>query len=340
MTSHKLILNALNCENSGRAPVWLMRQAGRHLASYRRLRQKYSFMQMCKQPELIAEVTKLPLAEYNIDAAILFSDILTIPDAMGLGLEFKENIGPVFQRPIKCFADIEAISSPDMQALSYVFDGIKLLSQDLNKPLLGFCGAPFTVASYMLEGGSSKNFTTTKKWLYRHPEQLEKLLQKITDWSIEYLKMQIQAGALAVQIFDSWAGCLSIADFQNFALKYIEKILAEVRQLAPVIVFTKGSASFAPLIAKTSANCISLDWSCELVEMRKLVGNKVALQGNLDPDMLYAPPAKIVKEVTRILAAMQSDQGFIFNLGHGIHPDVPQESVKALVDTVVNFERS
>ncbi len=330
-----LLINALYCKNQSRPPVWFMRQAGRHLAAYRALRQKYSFIDLYHDPDLIAEVTMMPMHTYDLDAAILFSDILIIPEALGLGLHFEEKIGPIFDRPLKTPADIALLKAPDLTCFSFVEQGIKNIRSQLKKPLIGFCGAPFTVASYMIEGRSSRDFKKTKQWMFRDPDSFHLLLKKIADWSIAYLRLQIDTGVQAVQIFDSWANTLADNQFKEFSLAYLRYIVENLdRPQTPVILFCKGSSVFAPQLAELNPQAVGLDWNCRLKEMRQRIGYPVALQGNLDPDLLYAPLNKIEAEVNQLLDEMQGDKGFILNLGHGISPDVSEEAVRKIVDCV------
>lgn len=331
-----LFLDALKCCNTSRPPVWLMRQAGRHLASYRALRQRYTFLEMCHEPELIAQVTLLPIEAYAMDAAILFSDILVIPEAMGIGLRFEDKIGPIIEHPILSLHDIQSLPAPgDLSKLDYVAQGIKLLKPQLQVPLIGFCGAPFTVASYMIEGKSSRDLKKTKRWMFQDPAGFHQLLAKITDWSIGYLQMQIAAGVDAIQIFDSWANLLGHHQFREFSLPYLERMLAATRQFnIPSILFCRGSSVFAKQLADLQPAGIGLDWNCEMASVRRIIPSNIALQGNLDPDVLYAPLPTIEREVNRLLDEMQGDKGFILNLGHGIAPDVPEEAVRTLVECV------
>lgn len=331
-----IFLDALHCRNdASRPPVWLMRQAGRYMASYRALRSKHSFLEMCHEPDLIAEVTLLPIRQFGFDAAILFSDILVIPEALGLGLHFEEGKGPIIHRPIKCKNDILALSEPDMNLLQYVGKGAALTKLSLKVPLIGFCGAPFTVASYMIEGGSSRDLKKTKNWMLSDPDSFHSLLNKIADWSIAYLKLQIDSGVQAVQIFDSWANYLADPQFKEFSLFYMNRIIEGLKSSRiPVILFCKGSSVFAPQMADLGPAGIGIDWNGDLSHLRKQLPKNIALQGNLDPDILYAPKEKIRIEVSRILESMKGDPGFIFNLGHGIHPDIPEEAVKTLVETI------
>lgn len=332
-----LFLKALKCQNNERPPIWLMRQAGRYMPEYRELRKKYSFLDMCHDPELIAKTTKLPIESFGMDAAILFSDILVIPEAFGVGLSFEEQKGPIIHRPLKEKRDVEAL--PDFKAkelLSYVAAGIKETLKDLNVPLIGFAGAPFTVASYMIEGGSRSDLKKTKQWMMRDSSSFHLLLDKIANVTIDYLNMQTEAGVSAVQLFDSWANVLSFDHFKEFSLAYMKKILAGIKKEIPAILFCRGSSCFAGELSKLVPAGISVDWQLNINDLRKFVPPNIALQGNLDPDILYASKDVIIKETNKILKSMKGDKGFIFNLGHGIKPDMLPESVKILVETVKN----
>jgi uroporphyrinogen decarboxylase len=331
-----LFMNALHGRNALGPPVWLMRQAGRHLASYRAFRQRYSFLEMCHEPDLIAQVTLLPMEAYELDAAILFSDILVIPEAMGIGLRFEDKVGPLFERPIHTRLDIEALPlTADLSKLQFVAQGIRLLKSQLKVPLIGFCGAPFTVASYMIEGKSSRDLKKTKKWMLSDPQGFHALLKKIADWSIAYLLLQIESGVDAIQIFDSWANTLAHHQFREFSLAYLNHLLCGIRHTGlPTILFCRGSSVFAPLLAELEPAGIGLDWNCQMRVMRRLIPYPIALQGNLDPDILYAPLPKLKEEVSHLLEEMEGDPGFIFNLGHGVAPDVSEEAVRTLVDCV------
>lgn len=327
-------IHALKCRNESRPPIWLMRQAGRHLASYRALRQKHSFLEMCHQPELIAEVSLLPVKAYELDAAILFSDILIIPEALGVGLRFEDQIGPIIERPLADAEEVKKLPDPSEFPFLFVKEGIQCLKPSLKIPLIGFCGAPFTVASYMIEGRTSRDFKKTKRWMLKDPEGFHLLLHKIADWSVTYLNLQIEAGVDAVQIFDSWANALAHRQFREFSLYYLDYILKRIKKDVPVILFCRGSSVFAPQLAEIHPAAIGLDWNCSLPQMRKIIPSSVALQGNLDPDLLYAPLAKIKEEANHLLDEMEGDKGFIFNLGHGIFPDVTEEAVRTLIDCV------
>jgi len=337
---NSIFLQALHCRNPSGPPVWLMRQAGRHLASYRALRHRYSFLQMCHEPDLITQVTLLPVEAYGMDAAILFSDILVVAEAMGVGLRFEDQVGPIIERPLTTRKDIESLPAPDPSKLKYVAQGIRLLRQQLQVPLIGFCGAPFTVASYMIEGKSSRDLKKTKRWMLTDPEGFHLLLKKIADWSSAYLQLQIDAGVQAIQIFDSWANALSHSAFREFSLAYLHHLLNSVLPTQiPVILFCRGSSVFAPQLAQLKPAGIGLDWNCCMADMRRSIDPLIALQGNLDPDVLYAPLSRIEKEVERLLDEMKGDSGFIFNLGHGVAPDVSEEAVRTLVQCVKKRRR-
>jgi uroporphyrinogen decarboxylase len=313
-----------------------MRQAGRYLPEYRTLRERHSFLEMCHHPELAAEVTLLPIRIFEMDAAILFSDILVIAEALGRGLHFEEGIGPIIERPLHTKSDVDTLSTPHIpEALGYVERAIHHILPTLHVPLIGFCGAPFTVASYLIEGKSSRDLKKTKQWMLRDPESFHVLLQKICTCTLEYLKLQIKAGVHALQIFDSWVHVLSHTQFLEFSLKYLRQIVETLRPFnIPLILFCKGSSVFAPQMGELSPAGISLDWNADIAQMRAKIPSHIALQGNLDPDVLYGN-RKTIKETARaLLKSMQGDPGYIFNLGHGIHPDTPVDAVRTLVDLV------
>lgn len=334
-----ILLDALHCRNAKRVPVWLMRQAGRYMPQYRALRAKHSFLELCHNPELIAEVTMQPINAFGMDAAIIFSDILVIPEAMGIGLRFDDGVGPIIERPIESAADLDKLFLVNIrESLHYVEQGIKLVQPELKVPLIGFCGAPFTLASYMIEGKSSRDFHKTKKWMLSDPESFHRLLSLLADYAIEYLNMQIDAGVQAVQIFDSWANALAYNQFQEFSLAYMQKIIQKIKPRVPLIVFCKGASTFASNIAKINPSCISMDLNANIANLRPLIPSSIAIQGNLDPDYLYAPIPVLQKEVTRILDAMHGDHGYIFNLAHGVTPGVPVDAVRALVDCVKGYK--
>jgi len=335
-----LLLDALNGKNQSlRPPVWLMRQAGRYMPQYRKIREKHDFLQMCRTPEIATEVTLQPIKEFGLDAAILFSDILVIPDALDTGLRFEEGAGPIIDRPIRSALDIPRLPSHSMkEKLNYVAEAIKLLKKELKVPLIGFAGGPFTVASYMIEGASSKTLRNTKKWMLRDPESFHRLLRKLTNDTIEYVEMQIDAGADVIQIFDSWAHVLSNRHFQEFSLAYMKSIVNAIKlKGVPSILFCRGSSVFAPQLAEAQPSAVGVDWNADITTIRKYVPSDIGLQGNLDPDILYAPKETIQTEVNAILNAMKGTPNHIFNLGHGIAPDVSPDAVKILVNTVKEF---
>jgi uroporphyrinogen decarboxylase len=328
-------------------PVWMMRQAGRYLPEYRASRAKAGdFMGLMQNPEFACEVTLQPLDRYpQLDAAILFSDILTIPDAMGQGLYFETGEGPRFKKVISCMADVEALPIPDPeQDLGYVMNAVRTIRSALNGrvPLIGFSGSPWTLATYMVEGGSSKDFRKSKAMLYDEPQTMHLLLDKLAQSVTSYLNGQILAGAQAVQIFDTWGGNLSAAAYQEFSLAYMNKIVSglirehEGRKI-PVILFTKNGGLWLESIADSGADALGLDWSCDLGEARRRVGSRVALQGNMDPTVLYANPAAIRAEVARILASYGSGSGHVFNLGHGITPEVDPAHAGAFLEAVHEY---
>jgi uroporphyrinogen decarboxylase len=324
----------------------MMRQAGRYLPEYRATRkQAGSFMDLCQNPELACEVTMQPLRRYDFDAAILFSDILTIPDAFGQGLYFEEGEGPRFKKVIRSPADVEAL--PDVaikEELAYVYAAVARIRQELagRVPLIGFSGSPWTLATYMIEGGGSKDFRIAKQFLYNHPEAMHMLLQRLADAVIEYLNAQIEAGAQVVQIFDTWGGILTPSAYQDFSLNYMRKIVQGLIKesdgsTVPVILFTKNGGHWLEAIADSGCHGVGLDWTIGIDEARARVGKKVALQGNMDPCILYAEPKVIRAEVKRILEAFGSSSGHVFNLGHGITPGVDPDHVAVFVDAVHEF---
>lgn len=324
-----LFLKALRKEPVKRPPVWFMRQAGRYMPEYRALRGKYSFLEMCHNPELIAKVTQLPIQRFGFDAAILFSDILVIPEALQVGLHFDEGKGPIIDRPLSNARDVDNL--PAFTSLNYVCEGIKLLKQELTVPLIGFCGAPFTVASYMIEGGSSREFKKTKQWLLNDPESFHRLLTKLADASVEYLNSQIDAGVDAVQIFDSWAWTLGHTQFKEFSLHYLKYILDRIKKV-PTILFCRGSSVFAEELASIQPTAVGLDWNADMLKLSAKL--PTAVQGNLDPALLYAPKETLKKEILRLVQGMQDRPGYIFNLGHGIYPDTPVENVEYCLDVI------
>lgn len=334
-----LILKTLRGENVERAPVWMMRQAGRYLPEYLKLREKYSFFERVQTPELACEITLQPVDIVGVDAAILFSDILVVPQAMGLEVQLVEHQGPWLPDPIHTADDLNRIAIPDVQEkLHYVFDAMKLIKQELNGrvPLIGFAGAPWTLLCYMVQGKGSKTFDEAKAFCYTQPQLAHRLLQMITDTTIAYLKAQIAAGADVVQVFDSWAGLLSKKDFEIIALPYLKQIVAAVKEKAPVILFAKGAWYGLSEMAATGAAGLGIDWCIEADLARQLAGNSVALQGNFDPAKLLLPIPELKKEVSLMLKAF-GKQNYIANLGHGIIPNIPVDHAKAFVDAVKEF---
>ncbi len=324
-------------------PVWMMRQAGRYLPEYRASRAKAGdFMSLCMNPELACEVTLQPLERYPLDAAILFSDILTIPDAMGLGLYFETGEGPRFKKVINTPADIAALPVPDPEKdLGYVMDAVRTIRRELNGrvPLIGFSGSPWTLATYMVEGGSSKDFRKSKAMLYDNPQAMHQLLDKLAQAVTSYLNGQIRAGAQAVQIFDTWGGSLSDAAYREFSLFYMERIVhglirEQDGRRIPVILFTKNGGQWLEAMADTGAHALGLDWTTDIRNARARVGDKVALQGNMDPSVLYANPAAIRNEVARILERYGHGSGHVFNLGHGITPEVDPAHAGVFIEAV------
>jgi len=345
MTSLKndIFIKALFKQPVPRTPVWMMRQAGRYLPEYRKIREQAgSFLALCTNPELACEVTLQPLRRFSFDAAILFSDILTIPDAMGLGLYFTEGEGPKFKNPIKNAADIAALPIPDPYVdLRYVTDAVSLIRKNLQGavPLIGFSGSPWTLATYMVEGGSSKSFQKIKSLMYNEPRLMHQLLDKLAQSVASYLNAQIEAGAQAVMLFDTWGGMLSGEDYAVFSLAYAKQVRQLLKtehngQKIPTILFTKGGGLWLETMADAGYDALGLDWQTNIGAARARVGEKVALQGNLDPVSLYAQPAIIKEKVQAILHSYGQGSGHIFNLGHGILPDVNPDHVKAMVDAV------
>lgn len=331
---NRRFLDALECRNTGRPPLWLMRQAGRYLPEYRALRALHSFETLAHTPELIVQATLTPFARFPFDAAILFSDILVATEAMGKTFHFHEQKGPVLEDPLHDIRDVENLPDPDFSCLSCVLEGIRLLLPQLKVPLIGFCGGPFTVASYLIEGESSRDLRKTKRWLYRDPQGFHKLLHRLTQLHIAYLKMQIQAGVAAVQIFDSWAYVLPENAFMDFVLPYLKQMVQAIQSHVPVILFCRGSSIFAKALATTKPACISVDWSRDIAEIRREIGPGIALQGNLDPDLVAASPTETARQARCLVDSMQDDKGYICNLGHGVLPETPLESIEKLLEVV------
>lgn len=320
-----------------------MRQAGRYLPEYRKVRaQAGDFLALCQSPELACEVTLQPLRRFDVDAAILFSDILTVPDAMGLGLSVQEGIGPRFESPLRSRKDIENLPAVDIEdELGYVMEAVRLIRAELDGkvPLIGFSGSPWTLATYMVEGGGSKEFSRVKGLMHDRPGLMHELLDKVCHAVIDYLSAQVNAGAQALMVFDTWGGVLTTPDYLQFSLRYLHRIVSALKATAdgqhvPVILFTKGGGNWLEPIAETGCDAIGLDWTISLSAARKRVGHKVALQGNMDPTVLYASSGKVAREAERILDDFGQADGHVFNLGHGIHPGIEPDRVKTLVDTV------
>ncbi len=329
-------------------PVWMMRQAGRYLPEYRATREKAGdFVTLCQTPDLACEVTLQPLDRYPLDAAILFSDILTVPDAMGLGLQLIESVGPKFENPIDSLADIKKLPMPDPEEdLGYVMDAVRLIRNELDGcvPLIGFAGSPWTLATYMIEGGSSKDFGKTKTMLYQEPETLHLLLNHVAKAVSLYLNAQIRAGAQVIQIFDTWGGALSTPAYKAFSLAYMQQILDELEReyegnKIPVILFTKGAGLWVQDIADTGCDAVGLDWMQDIGQVREQIGDRVALQGNMDPAILKTNPESIRKEVKSILTSFGKGPGHVFNLGHGITPDIDPENAGAFINAVHEFSQ-
>lgn len=343
MTSEHRLIRALFRQPVDRTPVWIMRQAGRYLPEYLAVRSKAKdFLTLCKTPELACQVTLQPLARFPLDAAIIFSDILTIPDAFKMGLYFEEGEGPRFLEPIRTLANIKKLPNLDPEVeLRYVMDAIRMAKRELNNsvPLIGFAGSPWTIATYMVEGESSKSFSKIKKMLYSDPYSLHQLLLKLSNNIIKYINAQIMAGADAIMIFDTWGGILSQANYLEFSLRYMENIVKNVIRInqsnkIPIILFTKNGGPFLEAMAATECDALGIDWTTSIEQARQRVGHQIALQGNLDPAVLYAEPHCIQKEVKRVLAEYGAGPGHIFNLGHGINPDTDPEKVATMINAV------
>ncbi|MEJ2361922.1 MAG: uroporphyrinogen decarboxylase [Gammaproteobacteria bacterium] len=341
-------LRALLREPVDVTPVWMMRQAGRYLPEYRATRQKAgSFLDLCKNPELACEVTLQPLDRYALDAAILFSDILTIPDAMGLGLYFTEGEGPHFSRPVQSKAAVDQLAVPDVETeLKYVTDAVRTIRRALDGrvPLIGFSGSPWTLATYMVEGGSSKDFSRVKGMLYDDPASMHKLLDVTARTVVDYLNAQIAAGAQAVMIFDTWGGALTTRDYKTYSLQYMQQIITGLTRehegrKVPVILFSKGGCQWLEDQASSGADALGLDWTLDIGLARMRVGDRVALQGNMDPTVLYASPERIREEVAYILESYGQGNGHVFNLGHGIHQHVDPARAGVFVDAVHELSR-
>ena len=335
-----LFLRALKGETVERPPVWMMRQAGRFLPEFRAIRDKYDFFTRCQTPELASEITLQPIRRFGMDAAILFSDILVVPQAMNIPFEMKEGVGPWLPNPIRSQKDVDATIIPEINdRLGYVMEAIKATKELLNDeiPLIGFAGSPWTVFCYCIQGQGSKTFDKAKEFCFTEPIAAHSLLQKITDTTIAYLKMKVKAGVNAVQIFDSWGGMLSPVDYQEFSWKYINQIIEALKDDAPVIAFGKGCWFALEEMANSNASALGVDWTISPQIARKLTGNKITLQGNFDPARLLSPASDIKKMVTQMINDFGKDK-YIVNLGHGILPNVPIDNAKAFIDAVKEYQ--
>lgn len=340
MIKNNLFLKALKGETVERPPVWMMRQAGRYLPEFMEIRKKYDFFTRCRTPELASEITVQPIRRYGMDAAILFSDILVIPQAMNIEVEMKPNFGPYLPNPIRNPKDVDNVIVPDIQeTLGYVMEAIKATKEMLNNevPLIGFAGSPWTILCYCVQGQGSKNFDKAKKFCFTNPVAAHQLLQKITDTTIAYLKEKVKAGCNAVQVFDSWGGMLSPVDYQEFSWQYINQIIEALKDDAPVIVFGKGCWFALQEMAKSNASALGVDWTISPRNARYLTGNSITLQGNFDPTRLYSSPAKIKEMVRQMINEFGKDK-YIVNLGHGILPDIPLENAEAFINAVKNYK--
>lgn len=335
------LLDVLNDRGVDRTPIWIMRQAGRYLPEYMETRKRAGdFMTLAGTPELACEVTLQPVRRFTLDAAILFSDILTVPDAMGLGLYFEAGEGPRFKSPVRTPDDIENLASPDPETeLRYVMDAVRLIRRELNDsvPLIGFAGSPWTVATYMIEGGGSKDYPYVKRLMYGDEGALHRLLLKVTETTISYLRAQVDAGAQALMVFDTWGGILTPRAYHAFSLHYMQRIVDALKKShasTPITLFTKNGGMWLPDIARTGCDAVGVDWTIDLRDARALTNDRVALQGNLDPGVLYGSKSKIREEVQRVLESYGEGERHIFNLGHGIHQHIDPENVEFMIETV------
>lgn len=341
MLKNDLFLRALKGESVERPPVWMMRQAGRYLPEFRALRDKYDFFTRCRMPEIAAEITVQPINIVKSDAAILFSDILVVPQAMNIEVLMKENVGPFLPNPIRTAQDVEQVIVPDIQeTLGYVMEAIKITKEMLNNevPLIGFAGSPWTIFCYAVEGQGSKSFDKAKGFCFSQPEAAHVLLQKITDTTIAYLKEKVKAGVDAVQIFDSWGGMLSPVDYQEFSWKYINQIVEALAEETEVIVFGKGCWFALGDMAKSKASALGVDWTCSPKNARLFAGNEITLQGNFDPSRLLSPIPTIKKMVHEMIDEFGKDK-LVVNLGHGILPNIPVDHAKAFIEAVKEYNK-
>ncbi len=333
-------LRACRREPTDYTPIWLMRQAGRYMKEYRALRKKYSFLEMCKNPELAAKVTLLPIERFKLDAAIIFSDILIPLEPMGVAFEFAKGEGPVFHHPLRERKDVEKLRviEPE-EEISFLMKAIRIVRKELDGkiPLIGFSGAPFTLVSYIVEGGHSKNYILTKSLMYQDRPTWNALMEKISEVLIRYLNAQIRSGVQALQIFDSWVGCLSPGDYEEYVLPYSKKVMEGVEKSVPLIHFATSNSTLLELMKRAGGDVIGVDWRVDIGEAWERLGYDVAIQGNLDPVILFGPVGLIEKEVKRILDRIEDRPGHIFNLGHGILPDTPVENVEALIEAVHRY---
>ena len=336
---NNLLIEALKGLSVDRPPVWMMRQAGRYLPDFMKLKEKYDFFTRCRTPELVTEITLMPINQIGVDAAIIFSDILVVLQAMNIEVEMREGIGPFLPNPIKDKESLNQVILPDVhEHLGYVFDAVKLTKKELNNrvPLIGFAGAPWTLFCYALQGQGSKNFNTAKAFCYQHPELAKELLQKITTTTIAYLREKVKAGADVIQLFDSWGGLLSPKDYQVFSWFYLQQIIDALSSSVPVIIFGKGCWFALPEMGKSGASAIGIDWTCSARNARYLSGGQVTLQGNFDPSKLLLPISDIKLQVKQMINEF-GKESYIVNLGHGILPNVPVDHAKAFVDAVKEY---
>jgi len=340
MIKNDLFLKALRGETVERPPVWMMRQAGRYLPDFMKLKAKYDFFTRCRTPELATEITVMPIHQVGTDAAILFSDILVVPQAMNIEVEMKPGVGPWLPNPIRDRKTLDQVVVPDVyEELGYVYEAIKMTKQELNDevPLIGFAGSPWTIFCYCVQGQGSKNFDKAKEFCFTEPEMAHELLQKITDTTIAYLKGKVEAGVDAVQVFDSWGGMLSPVDYQEFSWPYIQQIIDALKDEIPVIAFGKGCWFALDSMAKSGASALGVDWTCSAKNARYLSGGEITLQGNFDPSRLFSPPKDIKKMVHQMINEFGKDR-YIVNLGHGILPNIPVENAKAFVEAVKEYK--
>ena len=339
MNKNKLFLKALKGEVLERPPVWMMRQAGRYVPDFMKLKKKYDFFTRCQTPELATEITLMPIDQIGVDAAILFSDILVVLQAMNIPVEMRDGVGPFLPTPIRTRADLDQVIVPDIEeSLGYVLDAVKMTQAELNGrvPLIGFGGSPWTLLCYAVQGQGSKTFDIAKEFCFKEEVLAHQLLQKITDTSIAYLRAKVAAGADAIQLFDSWGGLLSPEDYQKFSWPYLQQIVAALKDITPVIVFGKGCWFALPEMAKSGASALGVDWTCSARNARYLSGGQITLQGNYDPARLFSPISQIKKDVKQMIDAFGKDR-YIVNLGHGILPNIPVDHAKAFVDAVKEY---